>query len=469
VSPPLATPPRPADLNATLRRGELWGLAAGGLPYALGANSPKQLAAPVFNILLGVSPLWIGVVLMLARIADALFDPLVGVLSDNARGPGGRRKPYLLAGSLLSALVFPFIWWVPAGSSPTAAALWFGTTLLGFYAVFTVFAVPYLALVMESTPDYAERTQVNALRAWFGAWASVITMWTFRFAQSDVFPDVTTGLHVMGVVLGGCFLVGLLPLRGRERYQRLAVQQPRETLRSAIAATWSNAAFRRLIALTLVFVFGTFTVQVLGVYVNTYYVCGGSLAAATTLAGLHTTLNVAAVALLIQPLTGATRRWGKERTLMGCLVLGSAGAVAKWFLFDPRWPYAQLVLPFVTAPVDTGFWLLTQAMKADIADWDEYQTGIRREGAYAALSSWVQQLSVALTASLGGALLVLVGFEQSRGVDQPAGTLSAMRVLFSALPLAAYITVFFLLRAYPLTQERMHRVRASLEARRAPV
>jgi GPH family glycoside/pentoside/hexuronide:cation symporter len=319
------------------------------------------------------------------------------------------------------------------------------------------------------TPDYHERTRVNACRSLFGAVAGVIAAWSLRGAQWSGFPDVYVGLRLMGVVFGICFLFGIFSVFARERYQHLASKQAKESLISGFRSTFSNRPFSMLMGLTLVFIMGTYTVQLFMVYVNMYYVCGGSLAKATELSGWYTTVNLVAVYVIIPPLTAAAKRWGKERTLMGCLLVGSVGAVAKWFLFDPRWPYAQLAIPFLFAPVDTGFWILVQSMKADAADWDEHGSGIRREGAYAAISSWVQKFSVALTNSIGGLLLVFVGFQQSLGMNQPAGTVTWMRLLFSGCPLVAFAIGLLILKRYPLTQERMAIVRAELETRRAPV
>jgi len=435
----------------------------------MGVNAPKQLASSVYNIILGINPVWVGTMLMIARIFDALLNPVMGMISDNARMRWGRRKPYIAVGSILCAITFPLIWCVPRGLSPTVTMVWFCVTLLLFYLFYTIFCVPYLALQIEMTPDYHERTRVNAYRSLFGALAGVIAVWALRGAQWSGFPDVFIGLRVMGAVLGAFFLLGLFSLFAKERYRHLAAKQEKESLVSGFRSTFGNGPFRLLMGLTLVFIIGTYTVQIFMVYVNMYYVCGGSLAQATTLSGWYSTVNLVAVFVMIPPLTAASKRWGKERTLMGCLLIGSVGAIAKWFLFDPRWPYAQLVLPFLFAPVETGFWILVQSMKADVVDWDEHTSGVRREGAYAAISAWVQKFSVALTNSVGGLLLVWIGFEQSLGVNQPVGTITYMRILFSGGPLIAFALGLFLLLRYPLTQERMQQVRTDLEARRAPV
>ncbi len=65
-------PTDPDPKQDRLGRKELLSFAVGGLPLNLGVESLKQLAYPVYNILLGVSPAWIGLILMIARLFDAL-------------------------------------------------------------------------------------------------------------------------------------------------------------------------------------------------------------------------------------------------------------------------------------------------------------------------------------------------------------------------------------------------------------
>ena len=65
------------------------------------------LAWPVFNIFLHVNPKLVSIALMVNRLIDAVSDPLFGWLSDNTRSRWGRRRPYILIGSILAGLCLP--------------------------------------------------------------------------------------------------------------------------------------------------------------------------------------------------------------------------------------------------------------------------------------------------------------------------------------------------------------------------
>jgi len=459
---------RPGD---RLDNKELIGFAVGGLPLNLGVESLKQLSYPVYNIILGVNPAAIGMILMATRLFDAFFDPVIGWLSDNTRSRWGRRRPYVALGSILCGLTFPLVWFVPAGAGERYAVAWFAATALLYYLAVSVYQVAYMTLSLELTPDYVERTRVMAARTVFGALSGLILAWVFRIAQADMFDDPLTGMRVVGLMLGGIFIATGLPaaLASRERYQKLADRQERQSILRSLTGAFRYGAFRVLMVLTVVIVFCTQSVNALGIYVSTYYVYGGDVKAAATLTAWYGTVTLFATWASLPLLTWAARRWGKTRALAATMATGCVGAVLKWFLFQPEFPYAQLVVACFVAPANAGFWVLVNAMKADMCDWDELQTGLRREGMFAAVSAWLQKLSAAMTFSFAGLVLVWTGFEQSKGGAQSPHALFNIRLVFAFVPAAAYLVGIAMLRWYRLSPAVMADIRTALEAKRAAV
>lgn len=89
--------------------------------YAAGmlVNNLQAAAIPammvVLNLGLGLSPILAGIIGFLPRIFDAVSDPMMGYISDHTRTCWGRRRPYILAGALISGLVFAGMWQIPTG------------------------------------------------------------------------------------------------------------------------------------------------------------------------------------------------------------------------------------------------------------------------------------------------------------------------------------------------------------------
>ena len=77
--------------------------AGGIIPIAL-FNIAGILIGLMGNISLGLSAFWLGAILIIPRLWDALSDPFIGHISDNTRTRWGRRRPFLLFGGILVAL-----------------------------------------------------------------------------------------------------------------------------------------------------------------------------------------------------------------------------------------------------------------------------------------------------------------------------------------------------------------------------
>ena len=110
--------------------------------------------------------------LLLARMFDAVTDPVMGYLSDRSQTRLGRRRPYFLGAALPLGVAFYFLFAPPAVENPaqhqTYLLVYLLTTYTLTYLIWTIGAVPYFSLGAELTDDYQERVYVIAVRE---AWA----------------------------------------------------------------------------------------------------------------------------------------------------------------------------------------------------------------------------------------------------------------------------------------------------------
>lgn len=415
-----------------------WAYGVGGLFDRLGTQGLKDLGNPLFNLVLGINPALIGWVFVVTRIWDAFLDPLMGSLTDNARTRWGRRKPFMLVGTLLSALTIVPIFWMPAGMGSAGTALWMTATGILFFTAFTIFNVPYRALAYELTRDPDGKTDVLAARTVFAMVLAAITPWIFPLTQTgwlgspqETIPWIAAGLGLMVLVSG------LVPtFWAREPTvdgAALARQRP-VPLRESLARTLACRPFLRIVGMGACTIVGVNLGFGFGSYVVIYHVFGGDHAAAAgTLGWFGTGLVVTGLASA-PTLAKLARRFGKRNALRSALGLALCGSLASWWLFRPDHPWTVMLSPLLLAPGLVGLWMLGEAMVADVSQAEAERTGERTEAMFSAVFTWVLKTATACAILGSNLLLNATGFDVTLGEGQPEETVRSMRAIYVALP-----------------------------------
>jgi len=465
--PPPPTPP-PAAGTVALRDKLIFSTGGGLQQFA--NTAPHYLANPIFNLALGMNPVLIGVVLAIARLWDAVTDPLVGNMSDNARTRWGRRKPFMVAGAILMGLSFAAMWWLPREAGQSFYFGYFLFNILAFYTGVTLFAVPWNALGIELTSDYNERTSLFAYAGVTHKVVGFTTGWLYPLTQIAVFQDVLEGARVVGCVCGSlltavCLFTALKLKEPPPRAVPIA-QRSREPFLKAMKVVLSNRVLLLFSGACLITMTSLTTVSSLGLYINIYHIFGGDKVAAATMMGIWgTTFNAVALAS-IPGVMWLARRVGKHHAIMIALGMVSVSAVLKFFLYTPAAPFLQLSVSLLHAPGLAAYLVLVGSMTADIVDYDESLNGRRREALIAAANGWITKMGISLSFIFAGLVLSVTGFDASLGDNQPPGTVLWMRLLFCAIPACGTLTALVLLSRYPLTRDRVEQIQATLQRNR---
>ena len=487
---------------------------------------------PFFNIGMGLNPVVLGCILMVLRAWDAVSDPIMGNISDNARTRWGRRRPFIFVGAITTAALYPLLWhfpqsvidgtswlaraadWIPfidrlglsAGEKATSLYL----TLVGlvFFTSFTVWSMPYYGLQLELTPNYDERTRLTAFMTFFTKLSSMLFGWTFvvivfvgTIAQGDLTvlegkpgwlrdfftgiqpwlhslasentneKPIVTGMRIMCWVIALSILVfGILPaIFVKERYyakeaRKQAVEPFWQSLRDSVRCKplWS------LVSVSFFLVMGYSAIGGLGQYVNIYYVCGGDMIQAGTIAGVKgTVLAVSGIALL-PVFTWLGEKYDKRASVLMMLGLSMFGHLLAYVLMTPAHPYLQIVSAFFESSAVGAVWMFLPSMKADVADWDERRTMRRREGSINAFYSWFIKVSLTVSMGLGGLALQFSGFKAGLP-QQPETVINRMFMIYLIVPLVIWSAGFLCVWFYPLTRARCLEIRAELESRRGVI
>ena len=445
-------------------------VGVGTLALFIGYTMLYVMATPVYQMTMGVNPVWLAVVLFIPRFLDAFIDPLMGKISDNTHSRWGRRRPYIVIGSIIMGLAYGAAWMVPTGWSEFAKLTYFGAFSILFFVGYSMFGVPYTSLTYEMTPDYNERTTIMAFCSFFQKAGELGYQFIFPLSQLVIFASAIQGIRVVNWVVGLVLMAGIGMLPGllvKERFHHVAEQQKPVKLWSSIRDAIRFRPFLILIVLTILNVLGGMFASSLDQYVLVYYVFNGSLANGTLWKGLLSA-GYAIVGFVAIPLVvWVSKRLGKRRALIGIYGFTCLGGIAKWFEFTPRYPWLIFFDPLLCGPIWIAVIVLINSMLADICDEDEFRSGQRREGMYGAIFNWVQKLAVSLSFLGTGLTLQLSGFDQKLGGHQSTIAFTTMRLILVASTSVTAVIAILALRYYSLTAERAAEIRKLLEARRS--
>ncbi len=444
--------------------------------FSIGSIYPMWM--PVFNLGFGIGPGLLGMVGVIHRIWDAIFDPFIGNLSDNTRTRWGRRRPYIVIGSLLLALFTPLTWRLSPQWSEMQMLIYI--TLIGLlvHTSYSLWAMPFNSLMLEMTPSYDERTRISAYRTIMMKFGVLVGAWVLPLASSKLFakpdgaPDMVHGIQVISLIFAALtILVGLQPavFVPERYYAKEASRQAKEPFIKGIRDSLSLKPLWMLLGVVLFQVMGNTLVGGMGFYINMFYINKGQLASAAFIEGLKGSTAFVVGLLAVPFWTWVCEKLDKKWTLMIIIGSGFISSALNFVCFTPAHPYLQIVPAVFYASVTASIWLLLPSMLADVVDCDELRTFRRREGNINAVFSWIFKFGTTLAAGLSGFILEWTGFEAKNGAQQPQEVLRRMLILFIVIPVISYTIALVILWFYPLHRRKMAGVRAELEARRGKI
>ena len=129
----------------------------------------------VFLVNVGLSLTAAGAIVMIAKLWDAVTDPMMGIISDNTRTKWGRRRPYMFAGGFLIVLSFALLFMPSGGLSIGWKFALYLFAFLFYSTISTIIMVPYSSMSTEISTDYDEKTKVNTIRLIFSMISSGIS------------------------------------------------------------------------------------------------------------------------------------------------------------------------------------------------------------------------------------------------------------------------------------------------------
>jgi GPH family glycoside/pentoside/hexuronide:cation symporter len=203
----------------------------------------------------------------------------------------------------------------------------------------------------------------------------------------------------------------------------------------------------------------------LGLYAKIYVLYEGNTKSGAVLAGIESVCFYLVFYLSIFYGVKLSQRFSKKTVVLATAGLTFLGGPAKLLLYNPDYPYLILFLVLFSAPGGALGSFMTNSLMADIANYDEWKTGERREGMFTAVSSWLYKVSISLSGILSGAVLVAIGFDVDLGGMQSEFTKRWLVLGLALSSMVPALITFGAMYFYPLDEDTVNRCVEELEQR----
>jgi Na+/melibiose symporter-like transporter len=470
--------------------------------------------ANYYTDVMGIAAGTAAVIILVARLWDAFFDPVMGVVADRTRSRWGRFRPWILFTALPWGIVTVLAYTTPAGLSYESLVIYALVTNVLLMTLYSANNMPYAALGGVMTGDVDERARLNSYRfvavnlaqlAVGGLTLPLVAKFAGLYGEGDTAR--ATGWQItMGIWAVLCFVFFLITFATtRERIEPVVAHK--SSARQDFADLLANSPWIVMFVMTLVH-FAIISLRG-GAFYNYYHYYADKGALYDWLERLHLTApplaenaptprgileflgyivhadradlvnsNVADVAnsvinvlekivfiIVIICSPWLSRIFGKKTI---AVVGFGLMAVVSVLFYVPRpndigWMVALTVVGAIAyGPTIPLLW----AMFADVADYSEWKTGRRATGIIFATIGFALKAGLSIGTFLLLSVLASYGYDGSSRT-QSDETLQGIRLCSSVLPAALFAVCTLLLALYKINKRMTIQIADDLAERRA--
>jgi len=394
-----------------------------------------------------------GSALLVGKIWDALIDPFIGHFSDHTRSRWGRRRPYILFFSIPFGIAFVLMFRNPGIADQTGKFIWTLLTYVFFCTVYSFTNIPYNAILPEMSQDYNERTSISGYKQAFAVIGTLLGAGAAMPIMA-LFASRTAGYVGMAAIFGFLAALSLLVTFFNVREPAFVAKPQGENIFKSLKDVFTNRPF--LLLLTSWFT-NSAAVAVMEAMLIYYYKYIFQDEAAVTLAMI--TLLVVTIAT-IPFWVWLSKKVSKRTAYMLGMTLTLLAVVLFAFTADRLGLNGALVYMVLAGFGFSSHYVLPWALAPDTIEFGYARSGVRREGIYYSVWTFVIAVGGAFAGFLVGQSLDLFGYIPD--VVQSASSILGIRLLIGPLPALLILLGNLALFFYPLNQKQYAEVQAAI-------
>lgn len=391
---------------------------------------------------MGIKAKHFAVIILLAKIFDAINDPIIGGICDASKpGKDGKFKPWIKWASL-PLLVSSILMFIYAPNAPYALKI---AMCLGLYCVWSVaytsVNVPYGSMQSVITTQSDERSSLSTWRS-VGAMLAQIPVMVLLpklvYDSKTSNPRGNVFIYIVGV-MGLIGFVSFILLRKltTERVEPTVNNVQKFNYFKTLASFFKNKPMMGVTISSVAYLALMMTVTNSMQYVfMCYFKNTKIIPIATVIAGLPIGLGIVITKPLLKKFTK------KQLCTYPFAISAVAAGIATFIRFDN--PYVWIAFIGISM-FGTCFYLtLMWALVADCIDYQEEKTGRREEGSIYATYSLFRKIAQGVGASIIALSLDLTGYsEKLDALSQAEGVPEKIYTMTGALPLIGALICLF--------------------------
>ncbi|MBD3254574.1 MAG: MFS transporter [Candidatus Lokiarchaeota archaeon] len=397
--------------------------------------------------------IYIMLAFILWTIWNAINDPLIGYLSDRTHTRWGRRKPYIILGTI-PVLIIEIILWIPPTTNHIITFIYLLIILVCYDTFYTMVTLSFDALFPELYTSVKERAQVNTIKQVFstiGLICAFLIPGLFINDISESMGYLINGI-VTTIIVGATLFIGIV-WGAKEREEFAMDHQHEFDFIKGIKYAFKNKGF---VLYTLMFFFYEYVTLLLATVVQLY---GKHI--------LHSTPFQTSLLLGVMFIVGifTVVIWMKLDIILGsrkayaiAIIVYILGSLP--LLFVTNYLFALITVVFMGIGFG-GMLYFIYLIIADVIDEDELETGVRREGSFFGITNFFMRLAMILSIVTVSLVFTSTGWEEY-APNPGANIILGLRILIVVFPGIALGLTLLCLYLYPYPKERVEEIKTAL-------
>lgn len=405
---------------------------------------------------------WLTAILLIARIFDAVNDPIMGVIVDNTDSRFGKFKPWIAAGALFTG-VFTVMMYTDFGLDGVPYLIMFTVIYLLWDVSFTANDIGYWSMLPSLSMDQKEREKIGAFAricADVGLFAVVVGIVPVTNALGSALGSMKKAYFVFTVIISLLMIGGqCITLFGVKEFKGVFKKEEQTTLGGMVRAIFKNDQLLFTVIAMALFMIGYSTTTSFGLYYFKYAYGDENMYPVFALV-----LGVSQIiALAVFPLF--RKKFERKALYAGATALVVAGYMIFFFSpMDMRFIGAAGVLVFLG---EAFIQILMLMFLSDTIEYGQWKLGRRNDSVTLSLQPFINKIGNAIASGIVGATVIISGISQAASAaDVTEEGLVILKAAMFILPLICILAGYVVYRLkYKIDSKMYSQILADLQAR----